>query len=49
MALHPPPIPSDPTNPSAEPDLTAFSPDELWAYTKSLLNHSHNLVDVLKA
>ena len=27
----------------------ALSPDELRAYTKSLLNHSTNLVDVLKA
>jgi len=48
-ALHPPSIPSNSTNASAEPDLAALSPDELQAYTKSLLNHSHNLVDVLKA
>ena len=49
MALHPPPIPSDSTNSSAELDFTALSHEELQAYTKSLLNHSHNLVDVLKA
>jgi len=48
-SLHPPPIPSDPKNSSAEPDFTSLSPDELQAYTRSLLNHSHNLVDVLKA
>jgi len=48
-ALHPSSIPSNSTNASAKPDLAALSPDELWAYTKSLLNHSHNLVDVLKA
>jgi len=48
-ALHPPPIPNNPSNTSIEPDLTTLSPDELQAYTKSLLNHSHNLIDVLKA
>src|SRR5882757_6865238 len=48
-SLLPPPIPNNPTNPAAQPDLTQLSPDELSAYIKSLLNHSNDLVEVLKS
>lgn len=48
-SLLPPPIPSDPANPATEPDLMKLSPDELSAYVKSLLNHSRDLAEVLKA
>ena len=48
-SLIPPPVHNNPANPATEPDLTSLLPAELSAYIKSLLNHSHDLVDVLKA
>jgi hypothetical protein len=51
-SLLPPLIPNDPANP-ADPatklDLRRLSHDELCAYAKSVIGHSHDLVGVLKA
>src|SRR5258706_120947 len=54
-SLLPPPIPNDPANPAdpanhaAELDLTSLPHDELCAYVKSLIGHSTDLVNVIKA
>src|SRR5258706_1357637 len=47
--LNPPPIPDDPANPAAEPDLTMLLPQQLIDHIKSLYRHSHDLSDILKA
>lgn len=51
-SLDRPPIPNDPiepADPAAEPDLKNLSHEELCAYVKSLIGHSNDLVNVIKA